>query len=363
MLADGDPPIRVAKINADKYRSAVAKYDISFYPTLKFFANGYPTDYDGPHSAQALITHVRRLTAPPIEVYTSESRFRDFLSSRGSDLPIFVGFGLEASSLEKLAHKYRNKGWFAVLREYSENAHEDFRFDERHAVVVLRGDDEVQDVYYGPFEGPELASFVKRNLLALVTPLNPDSLKVLTGDGRPTVVTILDSYSSAEADAVLKKVKIAAQTNRDFVFSSMVAAEWPKFVRPFALGKKPMLPTVIIWDKQMYAKSDKADAFVGDKVETSLSELLQGYRENTIKRHTVKGPTLYEKATENTTQLLQALALIGALFFQWFRKNKEQGAVLRQETETPETAGTQPSGDGSSSAPASRGVADTHKED
>lgn len=125
----------------------------SFYPTLKFFANGYPTDYDGPHSTQALITHVRRLTAPAIEVYTSESRFRDFLSSRGSDLPIFVGFGLEASSLEKLAHKYRNKGWFAVLREYSENAHEDFRFDERHAVVVLHGDDEVQDVYYGPFDG------------------------------------------------------------------------------------------------------------------------------------------------------------------------------------------------------------------
>lgn len=28
MLADGEPPIMVAKINADKYRSAVAKYDI-----------------------------------------------------------------------------------------------------------------------------------------------------------------------------------------------------------------------------------------------------------------------------------------------------------------------------------------------
>lgn len=28
MLADGEPPIVVAKINADKYRSAAAKYDI-----------------------------------------------------------------------------------------------------------------------------------------------------------------------------------------------------------------------------------------------------------------------------------------------------------------------------------------------
>ena len=125
----------------------------STYPTLKFFVKGYPTDYDGPHSVHALVTHVRRLTAPAIEVYTSESRFRGFLDTLDSELPIFVGFGLEASTLEKLAHKYRNKGWFAVLGEYSEKAHEDFQFDERHALVVLRGANEVQEVFYGPFEG------------------------------------------------------------------------------------------------------------------------------------------------------------------------------------------------------------------
>lgn len=95
---------------------------------------------------------------------------------------------------------------------------------------------------------------MKRNLLALVTPVNFDSLKVLTEDGRPNVVTVLDSNSSVEADAFLKKMRVAAQANRDFLFSSVVASEWPKFVRPFALGKKPLLPTVIIWDKQFYAK-------------------------------------------------------------------------------------------------------------
>jgi len=94
------------------------------------------------------------------------------------------------------------------------------------------------------------------------------------------------------------------------------------------------------------------DAFVGDQLETSLTGLLQGYRENTIKLQKVKGPTLYEKATENSTQMWQALALVGALFFQWFRKNKEQGAVLRQETPT---AGAHPSE--GSSALESRGIA------
>lgn len=97
------------------------------------------------------------------------------------------------------------------------------------------------------------------------------------------------------------------------------------------------------------------DAFVGDKVDASLAELLQGYRASTIKLHKVKGPTLYEKATENSTQLFQAVALLGALFFQWFRKNKEQGTALREETAQPGAEGP--------SAPESSGVADPHKED
>jgi hypothetical protein len=125
----------------------------SFYPTLKFFTNGYPTDYDGPHSANALVTYVRRLTAPAIEVYSSESPLRKFLKTLESELPVFVGFGVEASSLEKVAHKYRNRGWFAVLEEISNEAMMDFNFENQSAVVVLRGGDEVQDVFYGPFDG------------------------------------------------------------------------------------------------------------------------------------------------------------------------------------------------------------------
>jgi protein disulfide-isomerase A1 len=102
---------------------------------------------------------------------------------------------------------------------------------------------------------------VKRNLLALVTPLNSDSLKFMTEDGRPIVVTILDSNSSVEADAFIKRMRVAARANQDFVFSSVVASEWPKFVRPFALGRKPVLPTVVIWNKQLYTKVSHSSTY------------------------------------------------------------------------------------------------------
>lgn len=329
-LADGVPPIMVAKIDADKYRSMIEKYDISFYPTLKFFTNGYPTDYDGPHSANALVTYVRRLTAPAIEVYSSESPLRKFLKTLESELPVFVGFGVEASSLEKVAHKYRNRGWFAVLEEISNEAMMDFNFENQSAVVVLRGGDEVQDVFYGPFDGPELVNFIKRNLLALVTPLTLDSLKFVKEDGRPNVVTILDKENTLESDEFIKKMKAAAKTHRTFVFTSVVASQWPKFVRPFRLGRKPVLPTVIIWDEKYYFKSDKVDAFVGDSVEVEVASLLQGFKENTVKREEVKAPTFYEKATENYVTMAQALGLLTMMAVTLWRKNREKRTELQR---------------------------------
>lgn len=102
--------------------------------------------------------------------------------------------------------------------------------------------------------GPELVNFVKRNLLALVTPLTLDSLKFVKEDGRPNVVTILDKENTLESDEFIKKMKAAAKTHRTFVFTSVVASQWPKFVRPFRLGRKPVLPTVIIWDEKYYSK-------------------------------------------------------------------------------------------------------------
>lgn len=95
-----------------------------------------------------------------------------------------------------------------------------------------------------------------------MTPLNIDSLKFLTEDGRPIVVGVLENNSTAEADAFIKSMKAAAQANRDFVFASIVASQWPKFLRPFALGRKPVLPAVIIWDSKQYAKVSRLQLLI-----------------------------------------------------------------------------------------------------
>ncbi len=95
---------------------------------------------------------------------------------------------------------------------------------------------------------------MKQNLLMLVTPLNADNLNIFKEDGRPNVVAVLENDTTPKSKAFIEKMKAAAPANRAFVFTYVVASEWPKFVRPFKLGKKPKLPTIVIWDDNYYSK-------------------------------------------------------------------------------------------------------------
>jgi hypothetical protein len=125
----------------------------SAFPTLKFFINGFPTDYTGPRKADGLISYLRRLSSPYIETFGFEADLRKFVRTIGPEIPLFVGFGLKASDLEDLAKKYRTKAWFAVLGMFSDKIMMDFDFDKGPALVVMRGEYGERSTFYGPFEG------------------------------------------------------------------------------------------------------------------------------------------------------------------------------------------------------------------
>jgi len=94
--------------------------------------------------------------------------------------------------------------------------------------------------------------FVQQNLLPLVTPLTGETVRPVKEDGRPVVVTVLESDSTPEAKHFIKKLKMAAPAYRKFVFTYVVAPEWPEFLRSFYIRKDTKLPTVFVWDDDAF---------------------------------------------------------------------------------------------------------------
>jgi len=79
-------------------------------------------------------------------------------------------------------------------------------------------------------------------------------------------------------------------------------------------------------------QSNNTDAFVGNSMESELAKLLQGYKDNTLKRHKLRAPSLYERATANlgltATYVFLALAvlvmLLKSLDYSAFQEDREE---------------------------------------
>jgi protein disulfide-isomerase A1 len=127
--------------------------ECSGFPTLKLFLHGVPVDYTGPRKAELLTNHIKKLASPNVTVLESDASIKDFEKAAGSDLPLFIGFGLEEVALAKLGGQYKKTAWFSVAKDYSEEIMVSYDFDKFPALVSLYPKYNERNVFYGPFKG------------------------------------------------------------------------------------------------------------------------------------------------------------------------------------------------------------------
>ena len=59
VLAEKDSPIKLGKVDATEEGPLAEKFEVRGYPTLKFFKNGKPTEYNGGRTSDTIVTWVR----------------------------------------------------------------------------------------------------------------------------------------------------------------------------------------------------------------------------------------------------------------------------------------------------------------
>ncbi|KAL3688634.1 hypothetical protein R1sor_014943 [Riccia sorocarpa] len=331
LLAETSPYVKLAKIDADKHKSVLSKYDIQGFPTLRLFLNGVPEpEYEGSRNSDALVSYVRRATAPDISSLSSEAEVDSFQKNVSDSSPIFLGFGLTESVLKEPATKFRKKAWFAVVQDVSDDLMVKFDFDKTPALVVTHPEADERAVYYGPFRGADLEQFVQQNLLPLVTKMSSETLKHLREDGRPIVLGIYSGRHPESASHFMKMLKAASPANRDFVFSHVDAAIWPAFVKPFGVDKRTILPTVVIWNGLAeYSAHEDEEAFIARDAQTQITKFLQDFKANKIKRIKLKEPSFLEKAKEIIWGLPTVYMLVTIFILVWLLQGCAWKEIIR----------------------------------
>ncbi|XP_057793567.1 protein disulfide isomerase-like 5-2 [Salvia miltiorrhiza] len=293
VLAGLKPPVVVAKVDADKYRKLGSKHDIDGYPTLKVFIHGVPTEYFGPRKADLLVQYLTKFVAPDVAFLNSDSAIRDFIKAAGTNFPIFIGFGLNETSISEIAVKYKKKAWFSVAKDFSEDIMSLYDFDKEPALVAIHPAYNEQSIFYGPFEENFVEDYVKQSMLPLILPLNQDSLKSLRDDERKVVVTILEDEVDEKSKEVIKVLKAAASANRDLVFGYVGLKQWEDFVESFGVYKKTPLPKMVVWDgDEEYYTVIGSESMDETNMGNQVSKFLEGYREGNVVQKSINGPSL-----------------------------------------------------------------------
>ncbi|XP_060198001.1 protein disulfide-isomerase 5-2-like [Lycium barbarum] len=302
-------PVVIAKVNADKYSNLVSKYEIDGYPTLKIFMHGVPTDYYGPRKADLLVRSLKKFVASDVAILNSDSAISEFIEEAGKSFPIFIGFGLNESTISHLAVKYKKKAWFSVAKDFSDKTMEFYDFDKVPALVSLHLSYNEQSIFYGPFEEKFLEDYIKQSLLPLALPINQDTLTSLKDDKRKIVLSIVEDEHDERSKGLVKLLKAAASANRDLVFAFVGFKQWQDFAGSFEVSKKTKLPMMIVWDgDEEYFSVIGSDSVEGEDQGSQITRFLQGYREGSVVQKRITSDAY--KAFRNSMYMIGALILV-----------------------------------------------------
>ncbi|RDX83798.1 Protein disulfide-isomerase 5-2 [Mucuna pruriens] len=291
VLAALKEPIVIAKVDADKHTRLAKKHDVDAYPTILLFNHGVSTEYRGPRKADLLVRYLKKFAASDVSILDSDSAVNTFVEEAGTFFPIYIGFGLNNTVIEKFAIKYKKNAWFSVAKDFSEDLMVLYDFDKIPALVALNQLYNERNTFYGPFEEDFLEDFVKQNLIPLAVPVSYETLKLIKADGRKIVLTIVEDEDEESSRELIKLLKAAASANRDLIFGYVGVKQLEEFAENFDIETK--LPKMVVWNKsEDYLSVVGSESIEGEDQATQITKFLEGYREGRTVKKTFSGPSL-----------------------------------------------------------------------
>lgn len=275
--------IKLAKVDATVHSAAAAKYDVSGYPTIKFFKNGEASDYNGGRTSGDIVSWMLSKAGPSVTDIQDFENFEKlkeenpimlvlYTTETGDDSKILNHFTKFADSEEVVACFLVSDAEIAKKMDIAENSVALFKnYDEGRA-----------DYTEEKVTKSKLQTFVKPHLLPYVVEFSDDVVqRLFGGEVKEHLIYFRKDAKSEASEAVVESMREVAKTHQGeliFVAVDLDESSNGRLAEFFGISDKD-LPTVRIIDISDQPKkfTPSADfAFTKEGFESFASDYLAG---------------------------------------------------------------------------------------
>jgi len=285
LLAEKDSPIKLGKVDATVESKLGEKFEIRGYPTLKFFRNGKPMEYNGGRTADTILTWVEKKTGPPAVTLDTVDAAKEFVEK--NEIAI-VGFFADAEGEAAKAFKdvaATNDDYKFGLAGSSGDVATEYNVADDAIVLFKKFDEGRNDLTEGLSDVEAISKFIGANALPLVVEFNHETAqKIFSGEIKSHLLLFLSKSAAEYKTQHETATKLAKDYKGEVLFVSIDTDEEDhKRIIEFFGMKEDELPGMrIIKLAEDMAKYKPAS---GSIEEANIKQFVADFLEGKLKQH------------------------------------------------------------------------------
>jgi len=285
VLAEKDSPIKLAKVDATEESKLAEQFEVRGYPTLKFFRNGKPIEYNGGRTADTIVTWVEKKTGPPAVALDTVDAAKAFIEDNEiAVVGFFADLESDAAKAFKEVAGANDDYKFAIATTGSDVATEN-KVDAESVVLFKKFDEGRNDLTEGLTDTEAIGKFVAANALPLVVDFNHETAqKIFSGEIKSHLLMFLSKGSDEYAGYHATAAKIAKDFKGQLLFVAIDTDEEDhKRILEFFGIKEDELPGMRIIKLAEDMAKYKPESGALD--EDNVRGFVQAYLDGKLKQH------------------------------------------------------------------------------
>lgn len=262
-LAESDAPVPLAKVDATEEKDLATKYGVKGFPTLKWFVNGEPQEYNGGRTEDEIVNWIKKKSGPP-SAQVDDAKLEELKKSE-KFLVVFFGASdsTEFAEFEKVAS---GDDKHEFVHTTSSSLPEGLTAP---GVAIYRQFDEPTVVHTGKVTKDEIKSFIASSSVPTLIEFSEEFIEPIFQEQKPAVFLFIDNKVE-EHQKISKTFEKAAKSGKGKIYfaTSGVTSGIQQRLAEFVGVTKENLPRLMI----VGFNDEGVDKFIFDGDMNSLTE-------------------------------------------------------------------------------------------